>query len=297
MISLNGGARESKEQAPWGYPTARPFLRWAGGKQKLIKWLLPFLPPVAAYSRYYEPFFGAGALFFALRPIDATIADINGELMNCYTQVAKCPALVALLLQGYSIKDCREFFYEVRAREPSKMSDEERAARFVYLNKAAFNGIYRVNKSGEFNVPYGPSFKGPAIPSPQVLASAARCLRGTQMVAGDFEQVVATACDGSFVYLDPPYPPLSRTSYFTHYSADRFCWKEQLRVAHVFSELSERGCLVMLTNAEVDDVISLYREFHISSIDAIRWLGSNGDRFHVREIVVTNYEPKETIRA
>ena len=171
------------------------------------------------------------------------------------------------------------------------MSAEERAARFIYLNKAAFNGIYRVNTNGYFNVPYGPSFNGPAIPSKEALILAGRCLLKAKIWTGDFEEVLANASSGDFVYLDPPYPPLSNTAYFTHYSPERFSWNDQKRVAGVFAELSKRGCLVMLSNSDQERVTSLYRRFYISRLNVVRWLGSNGDRFRVREILVTNYNP------
>jgi len=261
----------------------------------LVRSLLPYIPRIENFTRYYEPFFGGGALFFRVQPKSAVLSDINNELMNCYQQVAKDPDSIAILLQELTKKNCSEFFYIVRAQSVETMTSEERAARFIYLNKAAFNGIYRVNKEGVFNVPYGPSFNGPAIPSKEVLISASKCLKNAKMLAGDFEEVLAYAEPGDFVYLDPPYPPLSKTAYFTHYSPQGFCWQDQIRVAKVFSELSHRGCLVMLSNSGQERVIDLYKKFHISKLNVIRWLGSNGDRFRVHEIVVTNYIPSEAI--
>jgi DNA adenine methylase len=267
----------------------RPFLRWAGGKQKLVQVLLQFVPNKESFNRYYEPFFGGGSLFFAVQPNKATLSDINSDLMNCYRQVAKDPVLVFSLLQRYARNDSREFYYRIRARSTEGMSDVGRAARFIYLNKAAFNGIYRVNKYGVFNVPYGPSANGIALPSREVLTSSAHSLRKAKIIEGDFQKALAKASAGDFVYLDPPYPPRSDTAYFTHYSADRFAWDQQVRVAEIFYELSRRGCLVMLSNAHQKKVVSLYSQFFTYRLGTMRWLGSNGDRFRVRELVVTNY--------
>ena len=271
----------------------RPFLRWAGGKQKLVKFLLPFVPVSSSYETYYEPFFGGGALFFAVRPENAVLSDINSALMNCYRQVARNADRVLQVLREYSRRDSPDFFYETRAMSTRGMSVVEQAARFIYLNKAAFNGIYRVNRLGQFNVPYGPSFKGPAIPSREKLALAGASLMKAKILDGDFEEALSDAKAGDFVYLDPPYPPRSETAYFTHYSAERFGWDQQLRVARLFSELSDRGCFVMLSNADQKKIVDLYRNVRVSRLHTLRWLGSNGDRFCVREIVVTNYAPSE----
>jgi DNA adenine methylase len=276
--------------------SSRPFLRWAGGKQRLVKYLLPFLPNRNIYRRHFEPFFGAGALFFAVRPAQAVISDVNAELMNCYRRVVKDPDKVSRLLHAYANRDGREFFYKVRSRPLKTMTDTDRAACFIYLNKAAFNGIYRVNKAGQFNVPYGPSFRGISIPSKEILISAAQGLRNAKIFTGDFEDILDHASLGDFVYLDPPYPPRSDTAFFTHYSPGRFGWDEQVRVARVFTELSSRGCLVMLSNADQKRIVTLYRRFHIFRLNAVRWLGSNGDRFGVREVIVTNYLPPEIAR-
>lgn len=267
----------------------RPFLRWAGGKQRVVTSLLPFVPASGEYRSYFEPFLGGGSLFFAVQPHAAVLSDVNAELMICYQQVAKNHIEVADLLEWYRQQDSREFFYRVRKMDHSKMLLSERAARFIYLNKAAFNGIFRVNRMGQFNAPYGPSIRGPAIPSTQTLAAAAYALNRATLVTGDFEQALEGASDGDFVYLDPPYPPRSRTAFFTHYSADRFGWDQQMRVARVFEELADRGCRVMLSNIDQCEVIQLYRKFQISRLSVVRWLGSNGDRFRVREIIVTNY--------
>lgn len=278
-------------------PCPRPFLRWAGGKQKLLRYLLPFAPSPSAYRRYFEAFLGGGALFFAASPRRAVLGDINQELILCYKQIASDPDRVHELIRRLSERDSRRFFYGIRRVVPDCLAPPERAARFIYLNKAAFNGVYRVNQLGQFNVPYGPGHKGPVIPSLDQLRVASRALRNARLIAGDFEETVNLARAGDFVYLDPPYPPRSRTAFFNHYSQERFGWQDQLRLSNVFGRLTERGCLVMLSNAGQRKVDELYRGFHIYRLNVVRWVGSNGDRFRAREIVVTNYDPKEVRRA
>lgn len=267
----------------------RPFLRWAGGKQRLIRDLLRFAPATQSYGRYYEPFVGAGSMFFAIRPPRATLGDINTELINCYQAVATAPEDVSRILATYSRRHSREFFYNVRSRRNSDLEPAERAAHFIYLNKAAFNGIYRVNMKGIFNVPYGPVKPTFVVPTVESLKNAGECLSRTSARADDFEKCVSRAREGDFVYLDPPYPPHSETGFFAHYSSERFHWKEQERLATVFYDLAKRGCYVMLSNADRPEVVTLYKDFFIRRLDALRWLGSNGDRFAVRELVVTNY--------
>ena len=272
-------------------PVARPFLRWAGGKSKWVRVLAESVPELGSYDRYFEPFVGAGALFFAVCPDRAVLSDSNGELMNCYRQVARNPLEVWGLLERYRERDSREFYYSVRSQKTESMSVIERAARFIYLNKAAFNGIYRVNTRGEFNVPYGPSSRGPAIPTKSSLEGAGWLLAGAQLITSDYQMVCRLPKRGDFVYLDPPYPPLDGASSFRHYTAQRFGWKDQEEVARTFNVLDRRGCLVMLSNSDCDMIRSMYRGFLLRQLSITRWLGANGNRFQVKEIIVTNYQP------
>lgn len=267
----------------------KPILRWAGGKQKLAPKLATFAPDVNKYNRYYEPFFGGGAVFFKLDPHKAILGDINSELVNCYRQIQKNYEEVFEKLRRYVQRNDRSFYYRVRNRSTTSMSASGRAALFIYLNKTAFNGIYRVNTKGQFNVPYGPSKNGPAIPSKDHLSDVAKAFSGKIFRKGDFETIVNDATEGDFVYLDPPYPPRNSTGYFTHYTPNRFTWEDQERVAEVFNQLSNRSCKVMLSNSGQKKVINLYQDFHVRRLSVTRWLGSNGDRFKVHEIVVTNY--------
>jgi DNA adenine methylase len=255
--------------------------------------LLQYSPEPSSFNKYYEPFLGAGSLFFALKPEVAILGDINSELINCYTQIAASPTTISKLLLKYERRHSREFFYSIRRIPREEMSAHEQAARFVYLNKAAFNGIYRVNLQGVFNVPYGPTIAGLSLPKPKALVEIGERLQQETLRAVDFAECVRDARTGDFVYLDPPYPPQSKTAFFTHYSSDRFGWEQQKRVAQVFECLSNRGCLVMLSNADQKEVVSLFKGFRINRLNTLRWLGSNGDRFAAREIIVTNYRVKK----
>jgi DNA adenine methylase len=279
---------------------SRPFLRWAGGKQKLVNSLLPFTPSQHLFGTYIEPFVGGGSLFFALSPRKAIIADINEELIKCYKTVESEPDKVFRALKRFAEQDSREFYYQTRSRMGKQLSEVQQAARFIYMNKAAFNGIFRVNKKGQFNVPYGPSRLGrPAIPTFENLNAAAECLRKAKILGGDFEKVLTRARKDDFIYLDPPYPPSSKTAYFAHYSPIKFSWDDQQRLARLVHEMDKRGCLIMMSNADQERVSDLYaglRNARTTKLNAIRWIGSNGDRFAAREIIITNYNPKELNR-
>jgi DNA adenine methylase len=272
-------------------PRAVPFLRWAGGKSKIARLLGEIVPPSTLYSRYIEPFLGSGAIFFHVRPSRALLADANTHLINCFAQVARDPRAVSHLLKGYLLRHSRDYYYHIRKLGLAEGTPIQRAARFIYINKAAFNGIFRVNRSGQFNVPFGPSQSGPAIPSEERLVAASRVLKRARLRAAPFEATCDSAGPGDFIYLDPPYPPLARSANFTHYTSDRFGMADQRRVADAFRELDSRGCLIMLSNADQPQIRDLYRGYCFTRLEVTRWLGSNGRRFRVHEIVVTNYDP------
>ncbi len=275
------------------YAAVKPFLRWAGGKSKIVRFLAAFLPPWNSYARYFEPFVGAGALFFFIGPREAVLSDLNEDLINCYRQVARCPVEVCNLLQVPRELDCKEYYYHIRSRDPEKLKPIDRAARFIYLNKAAFNGIYRVNQQGKFNVPYGPSVNGPALPKESLLEAVSNLLKRAKLLVADYRKVCELARRGDFVYLDPPYPPTNGTAYFTHYTADRFSWSDQEEVSKVFRDLDRRGCLVMMSNSDREEIRSMFQGYYMQRLNVIRWVGSNGNRFRARELVVTNYSPHE----
>jgi len=267
----------------------RPFLKWAGGKGQLLEQLKPMLPR-APWQRYFEPFVGSAALFFALRPAEATLSDVNPELIDCYVAVQKHVDRLVVALEGHEYDE--RLYYEVREQDPATLDLPSRAARTIYLNKTGYNGLYRVNRAGRFNVPFGrytnPGFRSPD--SVDNLRACSRALRGAKLAVRDFAQVVRHARKGDFVYFDPPYVPLSETSAFTSYAAGGFGPAEQERLAEIVGELTDRGVLVMLSNSDAPAVRALYAKYRIDVVTASRSINSRATgRGKVREVVVRNY--------
>ena len=246
---------------------------------------MPLLPK--SWGRYFEPFVGGGALFFALRPRNAVLTDSNAELVNVYRVVRdKLEALIEELSKHPYDKD---HYYEVRAQDPRTLTDVEAAARMIYLNKTAFNGLYRVNKSGRFNVPFG-RYSNPKICDRPRLRAASEALRGVVVAQRDFSEVVHFTRPGDFVYFDPPYVPRSATSNFTNYASGGFGLEQQRRLAQIFRELDRAGVKVMLSNSDTDLVRSLYHDFRIDTVLARRAVNSKASaRGPITEVVVRNY--------
>lgn len=266
---------------------AGPFLRWAGGKSKIVPHLLRFMPPLPMHAIYHEPFVGAGSLFFRLCPQKAVLADANERLIACYEQVKADPGGLARRVILHAQKTCERYYYRLRDEYNEGGEPLEQAARFLYLNKTCFNGIFRVNTKGKFNVPYGWK-EPPAIPSEAVLVAASKALKGARLLVADFTSVVRRACSGDFVYLDPPYPPLNGTAYFTHYTKDRFGPDDQIKVASVARELSSTGCRVLVSNADTPLIRELYGGFNIEVLSVCRYLTCK-KKHNVSELVITNY--------
>jgi DNA adenine methylase len=264
---------------------AKPFLKWAGGKRQLLPAIRAAAPAIS--GRYFEPFVGGGAVFFDLAPPRAVISDANVELVNCYTVVRdRVDALVAALRNHVYERD---HFYRVRALRPESLDPVERAARTIYLNKTGFNGLYRVNSKGIFNVPFG-RFKNPNFCDEPTLRACARRLAGVTILSRPFEEVVDDPAPGEFVYLDPPYVPVSRTAYFTAYSNLKFDLADQERLAVVFERLAARGVKVMLSNSDVEWVRNRYARFNVQNVLAPRSVNSDvSARGLVRELLVTSY--------
>ena len=268
--------------------TVGPFLRWAGGKRQLRKTLLTFLPTDIRQRTYREPFLGGGSLFFAIRPRSAVLSDANEHLIRCYEFVRDQPALVARYLQWHSSKDSETYYYRVRDKYNASSFSAAQAARFIYLNKTCFNGIFRVNTEGRFNVPYGHK-NSPAIPDENELNNIATVLIKASLQAATFERALAGASGGDFIYLDPPYPPLNGTAYFTHYTCGRFSEQDQAKLATQVHELNRRGCLLMISNADTPLIRRLYRNYELVSLPVIRFLTCKSVRHKVKELVITNY--------
>lgn len=275
---------------PEGPP--KPILRWAGGKRQLVGRLLKFVPPDINERVYREPFLGAGCLFFALQPQKAILSDANEHLISCYKVVRDEWRPVARNLRLYAARNSRDNYYRIRTRynmENRHRFSAAQAARFIYLNKACFNGIFRVNQKGEFNVPYGWK-EPPAIPSRLAMASASAALNRAVLRTQRFDKALESASEHDFVYLDPPYPPLNRTAYFTHYTRDRFNTEDQKKLAETVWALHRRGCLIIMTNADTSLIRRLYRGFYITSLPVTRFITCKAKKHIVRELVITNYE-------
>lgn len=259
-----------------------PLLKWPGGKRALLPHLLPLLPP--SFGRYYEPFLGGGALFFSARPYPATLSDTNEELVTCYRMIRDDPEHVLRLLGRHD--NTKTKYLKVRASRPR--TDSGRAARLIYLTTLAFNGIYRVNMQGEFNVPYGWKKHLEVAPRDRIVEVSA-ALRGRSLQCLDFEQAVLGAKAGDLVYLDPPYTVAHGNNGFLKYNAKIFSWEDQTRLARVASELSARGCHVILTNACHPSIQELYRGFsHLEVRRQSRIAASASHRGMVSELILTN---------
>ncbi|HTJ80760.1 MAG TPA: DNA adenine methylase [Polyangiaceae bacterium] len=271
---------------------AKPFLKWAGGKWTLASQILPLLPPVAGRT-YREPFLGGGAIYFKLRgstpPSRAVLSDAQGDLVRTYEVVRDAPDALVERLEELGRQHSKRHFYDVRKRfnTPALGESVERAAWLIYLNKTCFNGLFRTNKSGEFNVPIG-RFDNPRIVDEPRIRAASAALRGAHLATSGYDHLLEEAEPGDVVYLDPPYVPLSKTSSFAAYSL-AFGPDEQAHLADTFRQLDARGCLLALSNSDTPDVRKLYKGFELTEIDAARSIGSRGEsRVRVTELLVRN---------
>ena len=264
-------------------PVAKPILKWAGGKTQMLGELMPRVPKT--YGRYIEPFFGGGALFFSLKPENAIIADSNPELINMYLQVAHHVDDVIECLQKY--ENTSEMFYEVRSLDWQTLPKAEAAARTIYLNKTCFNGLYRVNRSGQFNTPFG-KYKNPKICDIDALRLASEALRKADILCGDYILVLEHyAQTGDFVFLDPPYLPISENSDFKRYTKEQFYEDDHVELAKMIGTLHERGCYVILTNSNHPLVHQLYEQYKIEVIQTKRHISCHGDTRKGEDVIVT----------
>jgi DNA adenine methylase len=272
-------------------PPLSPILKWAGGKTRLLAQLRPLLPPGVELMRHVEPFVGGGALFFALRPARALLCDINPTLLGTYKAVRDDVDEVVAHLLRLSREHDAATYYRVRERynRARTLAAAERAAIFIYLNKTCFNGLHRVNRRGEFNVPAG-NYARPRILDLEALQAASEQLRRTELRCGSFELLLTAAKPGDFIYMDPPYEPVSNTARFTAYAQEGFGREDQLRLRDVFRVLDRRGCKLMLSNSDVDFVRDLYSGYAIDEVSPPRAINSDpSKRGHVPEVVVRNY--------
>lgn len=239
---------------------ARPILKWAGGKSQMLRELRSVMP--SKYNRYIEPFVGGGALFFALGPQRAVIGDSNPELINLYKVVRDAPGEVAKLLAEF--KNAKESFYEIRSLNFDSLEPEYAAARTIYLNRTCFNGLYRVNRDGQFNVPFG-NYSRPVLRRDGELETASRLLKGSEVLLADYKVILKShARAGDFVFLDPPYLPVSKYGDFKRYTKEQFHERDHVELAEEVHRLFAIGCHVVLTNSNHPLVHRLYSRYHIT---------------------------------
>lgn len=275
--------------------SVKPFIKWVGGKRQLLRDIIPLIPE--DYARYIEPFAGGGAVFFNLSEqiqqagIPAWLNDINPELVNAYLMVRDQPdALLADLRTHIYDKD---YFLRLRSLDRTEqglaaLSTIERASRFIYLNRTAFNGLYRVNAKGQFNVPFG-RYTNPLIADAETIYACSAALQNIQITCASFDNLLVQAGEGDFIYLDPPYIPLSQTAYFTSYSHDGFGPDDQAKLASLLGNLDKRGGRFIASNAFVPELTELYAGFTIMEVKATRAINADKKgRNAVSEALITN---------
>lgn len=267
-----------------------PIVKWVGGKRQLMFELIKNLPK--SYNRYFEPFIGGGALFFELQPENAYVSDMNEELINLYQVVRDNASELITDLQKHNIS--KEYFMEIRnidrTEEYANWSNVKKASRFIYLNRTCFNGMYRVNSKGEFNVPFG-HYKNPRIIDENNLINCSNLLQRTEIKHADFSEILKKVKKGDFVYFDPPYVPLSETSSFTSYTKDGFDIDMQFKLRDICDELDFRGVMFMLSNSDTKLVNELYANYEIKKVFASRQINANADgRGKITEVLVRNYD-------
>lgn len=266
----------------------KPILKWAGGKSAVLPQLIQHFPK--SFDRFVEPFFGGGAVFFALNPTVPAIAnDVNPELIELYTVVRDTPTLLIKKLDELTGLYSEPFYYQLRAANPSTSAD--RAARTIFLNKCGFNGLYRQNKKGEFNSPFGKRIKCPQLYDRNNLLRASDHLRNVNLCCSDFEEIIDRCGQGDLVYCDPPYEPISATASFTAYSQSGFTQNDQKRLHEAVKRAVRRGAAVYLSNSSARFVLDLYREWDVKEVEARRAINSNGSgRGVVVEVLVVGVD-------
>lgn len=266
-----------------------PIVKWVGGKRQLMSVLLENMPNT--FNRYYEPFVGGGALFFQLQPEKAYISDKNEELINLYLVVRDNVNELIEHLVKHEIS--KEYYFKIRnidrTDDYKNFSNVERASRFIYLNKTCFNGLYRVNSRGQFNVPFG-NYKNPRIIDANNLINCSRVLKDTEIKHENFDAILSDVKRGDFVYFDPPYFPLNKTSNFTSYTKDGFAFDMQVMLRNICNELDALGVKFMLSNSDTSLINELYSNYEIKKVYASRFVNANAEaRGKITEVLVRNY--------
>lgn len=286
----------SENSKKYNYTKPRPFIKWVGGKTQLLPELIGRLPE--EYGAYHEPFIGGGALYFAQAHNKAIISDINEELINVYNTIKERPEELIRALKKHRYEE--EYYYKIRNVDRSTLyrgwSDTRKAARFIFLNKTCFNGLYRVNAKGQFNAPFG-SYKDPKICDAENIRACSEHLnQNTTILLSTFSDVVKRAKKYDLVYFDPPYAPLSATSNFTGYSKQGFDVEMQVKLRDCMDKLTDKGVYVMLSNSSAPLIYDLYEEYYIDEVMASRAVNSKATkRGKVKEVVVRNFQTNNSV--
>ena len=270
-----------------------PVVKWVGGKRQIINEIMKYVPE--SYTTYYEPFLGGGALLFKLQPQKAVVNDINHELINLYEVIKD--NVEELIKDLKTHKNEKEYFYKIRELdrkkdEYSKLTSVQRASRIIYLNKTCYNGLFRVNKAGEFNTPFG-NYKKPNIVNETTLKAVSDYFNQAKIrfCSLDFTVVLKGVRKGAFVYFDPPYDPVSDTASFTGYDRSGFDRSEQIRLKETCDKLDQKGVEFLLSNSATDFIKDLYKEYRIEIVQAKRPINSNANkRGEIDEVLVMNFE-------
>lgn len=266
----------------------KPFIRWAGGKQNLVSELSQNIPK-RHFKNYHEPFLGAGSLFLFNNFVNGHLSDINPHLINSYISIKESAESVHDRLQFHRKKLSKEYYYKLREtfnRRKDKFTIDQ-AAIFIFLVHTSFNGIYRVNKHGEYNVPFGKS--KPAIPDYDHLIKVQEKLKGTTIKNCMYEDTIDKISSQDFVYFDPPYPPLNETSFFQHYSINKFPNKQQVELSEYANALNKKGSFIMISNAETPFIKKLYKGWNFKRVSTFRYVNCKAIRKSVNELIITNY--------
>lgn len=275
-------------------PLISPILKWVGGKRQLLDQIRPFIPE---FSTYYEPFIGGGAVLFDIQPSKAIINDSNAELINVYKIIKEQPEQLIEMLRQHKELNSKDYFYDIRGldRDKSKyeqLSNIEKAARIIYLNKTCYNGLFRVNSLGEFNSPWG-KYKNPNITNEKTIKALSNYLNTADITikCGDYREALAGVDKKSFVYLDPPYMPISTSSSFTGYTANGFGEEDQIALKEQCDLLNKRGVKFLLSNSSCKFIEDLYKDYIVTKVCAKRVINSRGNkRGEIDEVLVRNYE-------
>ncbi len=267
----------------------KPFLRWAGGKQKQLKQLSPYFPQENTVDTYFEPFLGGGTLFLNKNFGKSYISDVNKHLINTYKKIKANPEKIFNHLNSYGGQVTENQYYNVRKDfNNNKYSfTYQQAANFILLNKSSFNGVFRVNKKGEYNVPFGKS--NPALPSRDELFKIAEKLKSAQIEAHTFEHLHGLAHEDDLVYLDPPYPPISETAFFQHYTKQRFQLNDQEKVFILFENLSNENVRCVLSYPDLPLIRKTYENYNIIDLPTFRSVKSKGENLKIKELVIRNF--------